>query len=137
MSKASEIPTALLDHYETLAVGSPPLPLAQPDITFDPATDSLNGKYIEAGYFRNTPKWEGLAADVIDQGVFVVSVVGPKNLGVIWINDAAQEVADHFPKDLVLTSGATRVKLDKQPVIGSPLLEGDKTIVAVTISWVS
>lgn len=137
MSKASEIPTALLERFLTLSVGSPALPLASPDAAFDPATGALDGKYVEAGFFRNAPLWEGLKAGVIDQGLFVVSVIGPKDRGVIWINEAAQAVADHFPKGLVLTSGDTTVRINKEPVIASPLLEGDKTIVAVRLSWVA
>lgn len=137
MSKASEIPAALLARLSSLAIGSPPLPIAYPDIPFDPATQSLAGKYLQAGYFRNTPAFEGLSSGVLDQGVLVVSVVFPKSGGVIAINQAAQFVADHFPKASALKNGSTRVKISKEPVIGSPLQEGDKTIVAVTVSWVA
>lgn len=136
--KASEIPDALLAHVDTLEVLSPPLPIAQPDVGFDPATDAdAEGRYLEVGYFRNAPRWEGLSAGVVDQGLLVISVVWPKGQGVIGANEAAQAVADHFPKDLTLKSGSTGVKINKEPVIGSPLPMGDKTIVAVTISWVS
>lgn len=133
MSKASEIPDALLDRLTSLSVGSPALPIAFPDIEFDPATDAPAGSYIEAVFFRNVAKWKGLASGVVDQGVLVVSVIRPKGQGVIGINEDAQEVADHFAR-LTLTSGATRVKTF-EPDIGSPMPEGDKTIVAVTIPW--
>lgn len=135
MSKASAIPDALLTRLQTLSVGSPPLPIAYPDVTFDPATEAPAGKHIEVGYFRNAPLWEGLTEGVVDQGLLVLSVVYPKGLGIIGVNAAAQSVAAHFPKDLRLTSGGTSVKLNAEPVIGSPLTEGDKTIVAVSISW--
>lgn len=135
MSKASEIPAALMARLTTLEVGSPALPIAYPDVTFDPATQATSGKYLEAGFFRNAPAWEGLSEGVLDQGLLVVSVVYPKGSGVIQINAAAQAVADHFPKGLQLRSGATGVKITREPVIASPLTEGDKTIVAVTIPW--
>lgn len=137
MSKAANIPAALLARLSSLAIGSPALPIAYPDRPFDPATQSLSGKYLQAAYFRNTPAFEGLASGVLDQGLLVVSVVFPKDGGVIAINQAAQAVADHFPKAAAYTSGGTRVKISREPVIGSPLQEGDKTIVAVTISWVA
>lgn len=135
MSKASEIPDALLDRLGSLSVGSPALPIAYPDIEFDPATDAPAGKYLEVGFFRNAPKWEGLGSGVLDQGVLVVSVIHPKDQGVIAINADAQDVADHFAKASILSSGTTRVKISREPVVGSPMHEGDKTIVAVTISW--
>lgn len=135
MSKASEIPAALLEHLSGLQAGSPALPIAYPDVAFDPASDAPAGKYVEARYFRNAPAWEGVSSGVVDQGLLVVSVVWPKGQGVIAMNAAAQDVADHFPKGLALTSGATRAKISREPVIGSPLTEGDKTIVAVTIPW--
>jgi hypothetical protein len=137
MSKAAEIPTALLERLTSLSVGSPALPIAYPDVTFNPATDATDGKYIEAGFFRNAPLWEGLKSGVIDQGLLVLSIVWPKGQGIIGINDDAQAVAAHFAKDLHLKSGSTGVKINKEPVIGSPLPEGDRTVVAVTISWVS
>lgn len=137
MSKASEIPDALLVHLQTLEIGSPPLPIALPDVSFDPAVSATDGKYLEAGYFRNAPAWEGLSEGVLDQGLLVVSVVWPKGRGVIALNEAAQAVADHFPKGLQLRSGSTSVKINREPVIASPLTEGDKTIVATSISWVS
>jgi hypothetical protein len=137
MSKAAAIPDALLARLTTLSVGSPPLPIAYPDVPFDPAADAAAGRYVEAGYFRNRPLWEGLAAGVIDQGLLVLSVIWPEEQGVIGINEDAQAVADHFPKGLHLKSGATGVRINKEPVIASPLYEGDKTIVAVTISWVA
>jgi hypothetical protein len=135
MSKASAIPDALLARVSTLSVGSPGLPIAYPDVAFDPATEAPDGKFVEARYFRNAPAWEGVASGVLDQGLLVVSVIWPKGQGVIAMNEAAQEVADHFPKGLLLVSGGTRVKITREPVIASPLTEGDKTIVAVTISW--
>ncbi|MGA0604859.1 phage tail terminator-like protein [Phenylobacterium sp. VNQ135] len=135
--KASEIPAALLERLTSLEVGSPPLPIAYPDVSFDPATDAPQGKYLEAGYFRNAPAWEGLSEGVLDQGLLVVSVVWPKGQGVIAMNAAAQAVADHFPKGLTLKSGSTAVKINREPVIASPLTEGDKTIVAISIPWVA
>lgn len=138
MSKASEIPDALLTHLGTLEIGSPPLPIAMPDVEFDPKADAdSDGRYIEAGYFRNAPAFEGLSEGVVDQGLLVVSVVWPKGQGVVRMNEVAQQVADHFPKGLQLRSGSTSVKINREPVIASPLAEGDKTIVAVSISWVS
>lgn len=132
MSKAAEIPDALLTHLGTLEYGSPPLTIAMPDVAFNPSSVT---SYFEAGYFRNAPVWEGLASGVLDQGLLVVSVVWPKGEGVIAMNEAAQAVVDHFPKGLTLKSGSTGVKINREPVIASPLPEGDKTIVAVTISW--
>lgn len=132
MSKAADIPDALLTRLGTLAVGSPALPIAMPDVGFDPSSSEA---FLEARYFRNAPLWEGLAGGVVDQGLLVVSVMWPKGQGVIAMNEAAQKIADHFPKGLTLKSGSTGVKLNKEPVIASPLTEGDKTIVAVSISW--
>lgn len=135
--KAAQIPDALLARLTTLQVGSPALPIAYPDVGFDPASDAPDGKYIDADFKRNVALWEGLSAGVIDQGLFQLDVVWPKGAGVIAPNEAAQQVANHFAKDLVLVSGATRVKLNKEPVIASPLIEAHETRIPITISWVA
>lgn len=132
--KAAQIPDALLARLSTLEIGSPALPISYPEMdeAFDPPAD---GKYLEARFFSNVPAWEGISSGRLDQGLLVVGVVWPKNLGVIAPLEAAEEVRAHFAKGSTLTSGSTSVKLVRDPLIGSPLSEPDKLTIPVTISW--
>lgn len=135
MSKVSEAFDALLTRFGTLSIGSPALALSMPDIDFDPAVNAPDGKYVEAKPFNNLPLWEGLSAGIIRQGLFVVGVVWPKGEGVIAPTLVAEQVAVHFPRGMKLRSGTTVVSIKLEPLVGSPLIEPDKTTVPITISW--
>lgn len=132
MADPAEIAEALLARCATLSVGSPALPVSYPDVPFAPPAD---GKYLAVSYFTNRPAWEGLAAGRMDQGLLQVSVVWPRHLGVVKPSQAVAEVMAHFAKGTVLSSGNTKVTIDRQPWPASPLIEADKTTIPVTIQW--
>jgi hypothetical protein len=129
MASPDLIAAALLARCATLAVGSPALPVAYPEITFDPPTD---GKYLEASLFFNRPAWEAVDSGKQDQGLLQVTVVWPRGAGVIAPMEAAAEVLDHFPKALSLSDG---VRISAQPWAASPIIEGSETRIPVTIPW--
>ncbi len=129
---AAAIADALLARCATLAVGSPPLPVSYPDVPFSPPAD---GKYLEVSDFTNRPAWEGVTTGRVDQGLLQITVVWPKDEGVIKPKAIADAVAAHFPKGLRLTSGAARVKVSAGPWAASPLLGGGETRIPITIPW--
>lgn len=135
--KAAQIPDALLARFLTLVVGSPALPLAYPDIAFDPAVSATDGKYLEASFFANRPKWEGVRSGVMDQGLFQVMVHWPRNAGIIAPSEAAELVKAHFAKGTSLTSGSTTVKLTREPWAGSPLIGDHEVMIPVTVAWLA
>lgn len=134
MADPAEIAVALLARCETLSVGSPALPVQMPDVTSS-AIPPADGKYLAVSYFTNRPAWEGLSEGRMDQGLLQVSVVWPRQQGLVKPSQAASEVMGHFPKGLNLSSGSTKVTIDREPFAASPILEADKTTIPVTISW--
>lgn len=133
--KAAQVADALLARADNLAVGSPALPIAMPDVGFDPATDATDGKYLEVDLLPNQPAWRGLNGGSIDQGLLQITVVWPKGEGLIPALQAAQEVKDHFPAALSLVSGSTRVKIQDDPTHTVLLDEPNETRIPVTIRW--
>jgi hypothetical protein len=132
MASPDQIASALLARCATLSVGSPALPVAMPEIGFDPGVDAPDGKYLEVKAFSNAPFWEGLRSGKIDQGLLQVTVVWPPRQGVIKPKAAAAAVMAHFPKGLKLGAG---VKVSKEPWDASPITDDSEVRVPVTISW--
>lgn len=133
--KAAQIPDALLARCLTLVTGSPTLPLALPDIEFDPKVDAPNGKYLAVEYFPNRPAWEGLSAGKLDQGLLQITVHWPRGAGIIAPLEVVETIKTHFAKGVVLTSGATNVKLAREPWASAPLIEPTETCTPITIPW--
>lgn len=133
--KAAQIPDALLAKLAALAIGSPPLPIAYPDVTFDPAVRAPSGKYLEASYQPNRPAWEGLSAGKTDQGLLTILVHWPRGAGIIAPTEVVQAVMTHFAKGTILFSGTTRVKLAREPWQSAPMIEATETCTPITIPW--
>lgn len=134
--KPSQIALALLDYVATLEIGSPPLPIAMPEHAdgFDPPAD---GKYLEVRYSPNVPAWQGLRSGVLDQGLLLITVVWPKNRGVIAPLQVAGQVAALMPKNLPLFNGGTKVTINREPRIAAPLSEDTEVRVPVVFSWIA
>ena len=133
MADPADIASALLARCATLSVGSPALPIAYPEAAekFTPAPD---GKYLEVSYFSNRPAWEGLASGRMDQGLLQVTVVWPKNKGIVGPSRHAAEVMAHFPKGLALADG---VRVSGHPYPASPLTDTSDVRIHVTIPWIA
>jgi len=133
MAEPAEIASALFARCATISTGSPTLPVAYPEsaATFTPPAD---GKYLEVAFFSNRPAWEGLASGRMDQGLLQVTVVWPKNKGIVGPSRHAASVMAHFPKGLALADG---VRVSGQPYASSPLIEASDVRVPVTIPWIA
>ncbi|MFN3858112.1 MAG: phage tail terminator-like protein [Caulobacter sp.] len=129
MADLAAVADALLTRCSSLAVGSPALTIAWPDVAFTPPA---SGKYLEVRVFFNRPRFEGLASGVLDQGLLQVTVVWPKGAGIIQPASAAEAVKAHFPKGLTLSGG---VKVVAAPYAASPLIDQSETRIPVTITW--
>lgn len=130
----ADIITALMARVAALNTGTPGLPIAWPEQaeTFVPPSD---GRYLAVAWFGNAPAWEGVSDGRVDQGILLISVVWPKNGGIIAPAIIADLIIAHFPKALPLSSGAARVKISKQPWAAQPLIEDSQVQIPVTISW--
>ena len=136
MIDPAAVAAALLSRCETLEVGSPVLPVAFPDVPFDPAVEAPDGRYLTVDLFNNAPFWEGLTSGRIDQGLMQITVVWPKGEG-LAARRAAAEVIAQFPKNLTLPGSGVRVKINRETWQASPILDDDSTSIPVTISWVA
>jgi hypothetical protein len=132
--KRAQIIDALLVRAALMASQGPVLPVAFPEQPGDfvPPED---GKYLEVGFFPNASRWEGVTQGEMMQGLLGVTVVWPKNLGLIAPAEKVQLVCAHWAKGLVLISGTTKVKIYREPQAMQPLPEGDKVSIPVNISW--
>jgi hypothetical protein len=135
--KAAQVLDALLARMVALDVGAilgSGNRVAYPEAatTFVPPTD---GKYLAVSYFPNRPMASGLSSGRVDQGLLQVTVVWPKNAGLIAPSNVAQAVIDHFPNGLVLQSGATRVKISGQAWQAAPIPDADRVSIPITIPW--
>ena len=131
MPDPAVVAALLLERCEGL---SSILPVAFPDVPFDPAQDAPDGRYFTVDLFSNSPFWEGLTSGRIDQGLMQVTVVWPKGEGLAARRAAAQVIA-HFPKALTLPGAGVRVKVNRETWQASPILDDDSTSIPVTISW--
>lgn len=135
MATGAEIFDALMGRVATLSVGSPPLPIAYPEIGFDPPEDEVGNPlpYLDVSDFPNRPLWEGLSDGRVDQGWLQITVVWPKGRGLVAPKAAADEVIAHFPKGLQLSG----VKISAQPWQASPITDASECRVPVSIPWVA
>jgi hypothetical protein len=130
--KAAQALDALFSRAATIDTGSPALPIAYPEVEFDPPAD---GKYLAVSAFPNRPAAEGLTTGRVDQGLLQVTVVWPKDQGLIAPAGIAQAVIDHFPNGLALQSGSTRVKISGQPWAAAPITDTDRVSIPISIPW--
>jgi hypothetical protein len=135
MADAADIAEALLAKVATLSVGSPALPIAYPEVGFDPEADSQDGKYLDIRDFPNRPRWEGVTAGKLDQGLLQITVVWPRGQGVIDAKAAADEVMAHFAKGTVMVHGSAKVKVSSEPWQAAPLSDALELRVPVSIPW--
>ena len=112
MGAETDIHAALIGRLETLTTS---LPIHYPGVTFD----DTSGEYIRATHLRNDPvrrTYNG-AERFMRMGFLRLDVFRRVDAGTYQVTADAQAeaIADHFPPDLVLTSGGEtiRVKLTR------------------------
>jgi hypothetical protein len=134
VGKAAQILDALLSRAAELETAGPQLPVAMPEHPggFNPPAD---GWYIEASVYPNGNSWEGITNGKMAQGLMGLTLNCPKGVGLIKPNELAQQIADYFPKNLVMRSGSTNVKVNREVEPSAPLIGTDKVAVPVNIFW--
>lgn len=129
MIDTAEVARLLLDHCEAL-----PLPVAYPETpqAFEPPAD---GRYYEVRFFPNGSAWEAVGAGSLGQGLLQVTVIYPKNRGLIAPYEHATAAKEHFNKSLSLHGDGIRVTISNEPIDGAPLVEASEVRVPVTVRW--
>lgn len=128
-----KVTDALLTRAGSLVL-SPTLPVAYPGLVFTPPAD---GKYLRAEIFYNAPRWQGTTSGRMDQGLLQITVVWPKGLATIQAIKVADAVKAHFAKGTELFSNGRKVTVSEEPWTATPIIEDSRTLVPVTIPWVS
>lgn len=123
---------ALLARCASLAVGSPVLPIAYPEVAFTPPA---SGRYLEVRVFANRSAWQSIAGGGMGQGLLQVTVVWPKGQGVITAGQAADAVAAHFQNGLAMFAGGHAVKVIGEPEAMSPNSDGPSLRIPITVNW--
>lgn len=136
VGQEAEILDALYTHALLMEATGPALPVSVPNpaVAFDPPTET---PYLEARALLNRPRYEGLSSGKLPQGMMMINVVVPKGAGEVAPAVIARQVMDHFAKGDELTSGATTVRLDKEPWL-APGIEGTNEVRhPVTAYWIA
>jgi Bacteriophage related domain of unknown function len=112
MTKLKDIPKSLESHLATM-VGLPEV--AWPNIDFDFEVDKL---YVrpQVAISRTTPIGVGDDDGDLLQGMYQVDVFSPKGEGVRRGLDLAQNIADHFPKGLELSTSDGIVRMSNSDI---------------------
>lgn len=132
--KPAQIIDALLARLQALTL-DPELPVAWPDVEFDPETDAPDGKWLAVSFFPNRPAWEGVSSGKIDQGLLQITLVWPKGEGQIAPLQIIATVMGQFAKSLELVSGTTKVKVSAEPWVSPAITDNDRTSYPITVPW--
>lgn len=105
-------------------------PVAWPGVDFTPPA---SGVWLELAIFPNEPQTVTMNADglQVERGFVQVLAVTRPGAGIVSATMLAERVSDHFAKALQL--GPVRVRAI--PWIGPPVVEPDRILVPVTISY--
>lgn len=130
---------ALLTRSLLMETEGPTLPVSVPEPVeaFVPPANGLDEAlpYLEVNPFLNDDFWQGLASGRISQGLMQVTVVWPKNEGIIRPAQAAGAVETFFARNTVMTSGSATVRVSRNPWTASPITGEIDVRIPVTIPW--
>jgi hypothetical protein len=133
MATESEIMELLFGRLSAF-VASPVLPIAWPNVSFEPPSDH---RYLRAQFVPNLANRVLIDSDGPHQllGLLQVSVYWSKNEGEKAPRDIASAIAAHFPCDLKLRSGGLSVRITKRPDVADMLVEDASIQIPVMIAW--
>lgn len=127
----SQITEALFARLAALSL-SPALPVAWPDVAFNPPASGL---YLDVHQLRAETTGIGISAWDEHSGILQVDVVAKAQDGVLSKTEIADAVAAHFPRNLKLTNGSIRVDIDDPPAIAAPIPDAPYTRTPVSIRY--
>ncbi len=134
--KPAQIAEALFERVLTLTTT---LPIIWPEQLDAPNPDTqATGEgqaRLEVAIFYNRPAWQGVSAGALDQGLLQITVVWPKNRGLIKPMQVVGTVLEHFPTGHPMFSGTTKVRVSGAPWASSPISDLSDVRVPVTIPW--
>ncbi len=113
---------------------SPDIPVALPNIDFDPPA----GPYLRSSFQPNGGLYAPIRFedDAHHRGLFQVSIHWPGGVGVIKAYEAAKTIKDHFDRGTEIIRNGVKVCVDEEPRVAGHLQEGgNRIMIPVTILW--
>lgn len=134
ISTESKILSALINRLLSLTF-SPALPIAMPNVAFAPEEH-----YLIADIFMNQTRRITLGDDPQQRrGIFQVTVVWSRGVGLIKPLDVAGAVVEHFSHCLTLWEDDIKITIGgstlQEPSAISPMIEADRLLVPVSIPF--
>ncbi|EJU14122.1 hypothetical protein LH128_05168 [Sphingomonas sp. LH128] len=131
---------ALKGRIDTL-VTSPVLPRFEPDATIVPPTDSVGpAPFLTISDVVNDPVRGGISGvPGIRSGTLMLTVQWPIARAVTHtqLKEIAGQVAAHFPEDLCMTYGPSRLRVTQDSASMQPYVDGTYRVAVVRVFWSS
>lgn len=130
----SSIETALFARVASLVL-SPALPVAWPNLAYDPPTTG----YLRVTHVPNVARRIFLNGSDPHQrlGLLQLDVFQPLNKSAATATELAGKVAEYFPCDLKMVSGAVTVRIAKAPDVAQAIADDAFWFVPVTCQYES
>lgn len=129
------IPALLFNHLSTLSL-APALPIAWPDVPFEP---TIGQRFLAVDYLPNRSTDPFLAFDdgTLYRGLLQIAVVAPRGAGALGAARIAAAIAKHFGAGTTLrpTDQSFALRINARPSVGGPIPEDKWTRTPVTIAW--
>lgn len=131
MAVESDIFAALMARVASLAL-TPAMPVAYPNVTYTPPAAQ---RYLEVKFVPNDNDRFGMSTTHRIFGLLQFNVHGKKGTGEAAARTDAAAVAGHFPCDLELESGATRLRITSRPAVRDMIVEDASVFIPILVSW--
>lgn len=134
MTTEKAIAQAILDHSQAMSL-SPSIELVLDQET--PYEPVIGTPYLAGQLFTNetTTRYVDEGRKVY-QGILQVTVVYPRNHGIVDAIDVAGMVIDHFKKGTIIDGDGVRVRITRQPSHASATPDGAWLRVPVSIPYI-
>lgn len=127
------IETALLKAVETMSAHADftGIQFQMPNRVLDPTPD----RYVMVTVFRNDQQNYAWSTGTVYPGILQLMVVDRIDRGSIPALEIADKIVSRFPKGRILTEGVATVKIEVEPEVLTPVQDGHKTQVPVSVRY--
>lgn len=134
MATESDIFAALMARVGSLVL-APALPasaIAWPNVTFTPPATA---RYLDPKFVPNAADRFGISTTHQIYGLLQLNIHGKKNTGEAGARADAAAIVAHFPCDLELTSGTTKVRITSRPEARDMIVADASIFIPVMVAW--
>jgi hypothetical protein len=133
MSTAA-IVSAIFEHAEDMAIGSPVLPVFFEGIAVKPP---VRTKYLWVSLAPNETERLAIGFDGVrvHQGIILINLFWINGAGLVEPYEAADQVRAHWVDGTRLEGGGTRVEINRPPSVRSAVQEGAKMFIPIVVEY--